>query len=381
MIFAVWIPLLMPLLAVPAACRLAESLPPRAAAWLLTGCAVALAGCTTAALGLLLTAGALRLPPVAALGHLSLPQMGGDPVVSVPAAGVAAGLLGATAFAVVRRARRHHTELRTARLATDAHPTSGDLCVLPHAAPDAYALPGRPGRVVVTAGMLRALPPDEREALFAHERAHLAGRHHLFLLTAALAAVCHPLLRSLRAPLAYALERWADETAASRVGDRRVTARAIGRAALAARPAATAAHRPGTVLAATAGPVPRRVAALLAPERPAAPPPRTAVHGHSRRLIAAAALLACLGLSAASALDAATDLHETVEVAQGGGSLRFASAHVFGCPAVGVPAVSPAAGQVRCALPRPSFDFPAVAPAAGVRCAGRCPLRGAVGVR
>ncbi|MCZ1007386.1 hypothetical protein O1L68_12190 [Streptomyces lydicus] len=28
---------------------------------------------------------------------------------------------------------------------------------------------------MVTAGMLRALSADEREALFAHERAHLAG--------------------------------------------------------------------------------------------------------------------------------------------------------------------------------------------------------------
>ncbi|MEU9487831.1 M56 family metallopeptidase [Streptomyces decoyicus] len=315
MIFAVWIPLLMPLLAVPAARRLARSLPPRAAAWLLTGCAVALAACTAAALGLLLAAGALRLPPVAALGHLSLPLLGGDPVVSVPAAGVAAALLTACAFALVHRTLRHHTELRTARLTTDAHPTSGDLCVLPDSAPDAYALPGRPGRVVVTAGMLRALPPDEREALFAHERAHLAGRHHLFLFTVALAAVCHPLLRSLRAPLAYALERWADESAASRVGDRRVTARAIGRAALAARPGAAAAHRPGTVLAATAGPVPRRVAALLTPERAVDHPPvRAGLHG--RRLVAAA-LLACVTLSASAALDAAADLHETVEVAQG----------------------------------------------------------------
>ncbi|WP_328742803.1 M56 family metallopeptidase [Streptomyces caniferus] len=313
MIFAVWIPLLMPLLAVPAARRLAESLPPRAAAWLLTGCAVALAGCTTAALGLLLTAGALRLPPVAALGHLSLPLLGDDPALSVPAAGVAAGLLTACALAAAHRARRHHVELRTARLATGSHPATGDLCVLPDSAPDAYALPGRPGRVVVTAGMLRALPPDEREALFAHERAHLAGRHHLFLLTVALAAVCHPLLRALRAPLAYALERWADESAASRVGDRRVTARAIGRAALAARPAA-ASPRPRTVLAATTGPVPRRVAALLAPEPAPAPPLRTAAL--ARRLIATA-LLACVTFSAAAALDAAADLHEMVEVAQG----------------------------------------------------------------
>ncbi|UKY52784.1 M56 family metallopeptidase [Streptomyces inhibens] len=315
MIVAVWIPLLMPLLAVPAARRLAESLPPRAAAWLLTGCAVALAGCTTAALGLLVAAGALRLPPVAALGHLSLPLLGGDPDVTVPVAYAAGGLLTVCAVAVVHRARRHGTELRTARRSAEAHPVSGDLCVLPDSAPDAYALPGRPGRVVVTAGMLRALPAAEREALFAHERAHLAGRHHLFLLTVALTSACHPLLRSLRAPLAYALERWADEAAASRVGDRRVTARAIGRAALAARPHDRGPLRPGAVLAATAGPVPRRVAALLTPDRTAGHPPiRTGFRG--RRLIAAA-LLACIAFSAGAALDAAADLHETVEVAQG----------------------------------------------------------------
>ncbi|MYV94891.1 M56 family peptidase, partial [Streptomyces sp. SID1034] len=35
MIFSVWIPLLVPFLAVPAARRLAEALPPRPAAWLL----------------------------------------------------------------------------------------------------------------------------------------------------------------------------------------------------------------------------------------------------------------------------------------------------------------------------------------------------------
>ncbi|MEU9121966.1 M56 family metallopeptidase [Streptomyces sp. NPDC048506] len=315
MIVAVWIPLLVPLLAVPAARRLAESLPPRAAAWLLTGCAALLAGCTTAALGLLLTAGALRLPPVAALGHLSLPLLGGDPAVAVTAACVAGGLLVGCATAVVRSAGRHRAELRTARSDADGHPASGDLVVLPDSAPDAYALPGRPGRVVVTAGMLRALPPAEREALFAHERAHLTGRHHLFLLTVALASACHPLLRALRAPLAYALERWADEVAASQVGDRRVTARAIGRAALAARPHAPAPSRPRSVLAATAGPVPRRVAALLSTDRTA---DHSAVRtGFRGRHLIAAALLGCIAFSAASALDAAADLHETVEVAQG----------------------------------------------------------------
>ncbi|WP_030799654.1 M56 family metallopeptidase [Streptomyces sp. NRRL S-337] len=315
MIVAVWIPLLMPLLAVPAARRLAESLPPRAAAWLLTGCAALLAGCTTAALGLLVAAGALRLPPVAALGHLSLPLTDGDPAVMLPAAGAAGLSLAVCALAAAHRARRHRTELRAARRATAPHPVSGDLCVLPDAAPDAYALPGRPGRVVVTAGMLRALSAAEREALFAHERAHLAARHHLFLLTAALAEVCHPLLRGLRAPLAYALERWADEAAAARVGDRRVTARAIGRAALAAGPHAPAPHRPRTVLAATTGPVPRRVAALLGSQA-AAGRPRIPTGLRGRRLVAAA-LLTCVTFSAAAALDAAADLHASVEVAQG----------------------------------------------------------------
>ncbi|MCK7626681.1 M56 family metallopeptidase [Streptomyces sp. RS10V-4] len=314
MIFAVWVPLLMPLLAVPTARRLAESLPPRAAAWLLTGCAAALAACTAAALGLLAAAGALRLPPVAALGHLSR-SPAGDPAVTLPAAPVAGALLLCCAVAVARRALRHRAELRAARRAADAHALAGDLCVLPDAAPDAYALPGRPDRVVVTAGMLRALPPAEREALFAHERAHLAGRHHLFLLTGALAAVCHPLLRGLRSPLAYALERWADESAAVRVGDRRLTARAIGRAALAARPDATTRPRPGTAPAATAGPVPRRVAALLTPDRPAGPAPGRAAP-YARRLIAPT-LLACVAFSAAAAVDAAADLHQTVETAQG----------------------------------------------------------------
>ncbi|MCE4944765.1 M56 family metallopeptidase [Streptomyces albulus] len=315
MIIAVWLPLVMPLLAVPTARRLAESLPPRAAAWLLACCAATLAACTAAALGLLAVAGALRLPPVAAFGHLERALPGTDAAVTVPAAPVAGALLACCAVAVARRALRHRAELRAARRTADAHGLAGDLCVLPDPEPDAYALPGRPARVVVTAGMLRALPPAEREALFAHERAHLVGRHHLFLLTAALAGACHPLLRGLRAPLAYALERWADESAAARVGDRQLTARAIGRAALAARTHAAAAPRPGTAPAATSGPVPRRVAALLRPDRPA-DRPRGRLLPVGRRLVAAA-LLACVAFSAAGAVDAAADLHQTVETAQG----------------------------------------------------------------
>ncbi|WP_317621392.1 M48 family metalloprotease, partial [Streptomyces sp. CBMA123] len=109
------------------------------------------------------------------------------------------------------------------------HPADHPLTVLDDDRADAFALPGRlrrpgrggePGRIVVTSGMLRALNGPERSALLAHERAHLTGRHHVFLALAEHAADLHPALRPLRAPLGYHLERWADEVAAAQVGDR-----------------------------------------------------------------------------------------------------------------------------------------------------------------
>ncbi|MFB6812363.1 M56 family metallopeptidase [Streptomyces sp. NPDC056387] len=262
----VWLPLLVPFLAGPAGRRLVSCLPPRQAAWLLAVTAAGLAAGSTAALTLLVVPGATHLPAVAALGRLLTPLSTGSPdaVVAVAVAALAVLLLCAALF--VRGLHRRWTQLgRAKRLAARA---DGELLVLADEFPDAYALPGRPGRIVVTAGMLRALSAAEREALFAHERAHLRGRHHLFTAVTELSALCHPALGALREPLAYALERCADEAAAHAVGDRRLTAQAIGRAALAARGAA---RRPDLALAATAGPVPRRVAALLAPapRRPA----------------------------------------------------------------------------------------------------------------
>ena len=61
--------------------------------------------------------------------------------------------------------------------------------VIDAAAPVAYCLWGRPATIVLSSGALEVLDPAQLEAVLAHERAHLAGRHHLLIaLTRGLAA-------------------------------------------------------------------------------------------------------------------------------------------------------------------------------------------------
>ncbi|KPC62541.1 M56 family metallopeptidase [Streptomyces chattanoogensis] len=307
--FVVWVPLLIPLLAVPVARRVTARLSPRTAAWTLGACSALLGVCSTAALGVLALGGALQIAPVAALEGISPGLLDDRTQLTLPVGILAAGLLVGAAVAAVAVVARNWRELRAARQA--AGTASGELSVHPDERPYAYALPGpfgRRGRIVVSSAMLRSLSAEEREVLFAHERAHLAGRHHLFLSCAHLAATLHPLLRGLREPLTYALERWADEVAAEAVGDRQLAARAIGRAALAA---VAPEGRPRLVPGATCGPVPRRVAALMDSGTTRATGPRG-----SRRRLVAALLVGCLALSAASTLHAANELHSSVEMAE-----------------------------------------------------------------
>ncbi|MFF4214568.1 M56 family metallopeptidase [Streptomyces sp. NPDC001796] len=155
-------------------------------------------------------------------------------------------------------------------------PGADRVVVMADAAPDAYAVPGLPGRIVVSTGMLEALDDADREAMLAHESAHLACHHYAFVAVAQLAATCNPLLRPVAAAVAYTIERWADERAATACGDRRQVARAIGKAALATMRRPPRHGLSGAVLGLlgrrrtplkTAGPVPRRVAALLAERR------------------------------------------------------------------------------------------------------------------
>jgi hypothetical protein len=257
----VFLPLVLPLTAWPVA-RLAEQhLHPRAATRLLTGVAAVMALCSTVCLALVMVVGTAQLP-----GN-PLPDGWSDPEVraAVPydeVAGKAAiPALCAVVAACARALWRHRRVRRRAHRALAGLPGTS-VAVLPDTVPYAYALPGgRHGRVVVTTGLLERLEPAERRALFAHERAHLAARHHRFLLTVRLAALANPFLGPLRTAVSYTAERWADEDAAGAVGSRRTVATAIGKAALVARgtPVATLAGL------AAPGPVPRRVAALLGP--------------------------------------------------------------------------------------------------------------------
>lgn len=316
-----YLPLLFPLPAALAARPLAERLEPRVATWLLTGGALALAALSWAALGVLVAAGLVRLPLAGLVGHFSPSTVrAGDPFSLSEA--VLAGLVLATAAAAgVRMLWRRVRALAAAAYEAACLPGSGRLVVVDDEVPEAYALPGLPGKVVVSTGMLHALEEPEREAMLAHEAAHLACHHYAFVAGAHLAAACNPLLRPVATAVAFTVERWADERAAATCGDRRQVARAVGKAAIATKKARARRRLPDAVLGllgrrrdplATAGPVPRRVAALLAQP----PTPVTVVN--SSLLLPLAGAAAVIGSSALCAFAAAHDLHVLLKVAGAG---------------------------------------------------------------
>ncbi|PCG84623.1 hypothetical protein CIB93_18215 [Streptomyces sp. WZ.A104] len=303
----VFLPLVLPLTALPIA-RLAEQhLHPRRAARLLATAAVILASCSLVCLGLLVVVGTAQLP-----GN-PLPDGWSDDEVrdAVPhdafAGKAAIVALVAVAVSCGFTVHRHYLFRARAHRALAGLP-GGDLAVLPDDVPYAYALPGSPGRVLVSTAMLASLEPAERRALFAHEQAHLAGRHHRLLLATRLAGCVNPLLRPLIAALVYSTERWADEEAARVTGDRRLTARAVGKAALVSRPAP---GRPAFAAFAATGPVPRRVAALLGPVPPDRGWPPALTPAGAAAFVAAAGTT----VSALSALNAAVALFLVLEAA------------------------------------------------------------------
>jgi Zn-dependent protease with chaperone function len=91
-----------------------------------------------------------------------------------------------------------------------------------------------PDRILVSDTMLRTLDPGERRVMLVHERSHLRHRHHGYRRLVRIAARINPLVRPAVEATDFLLERWADEDAARVVGSRRLTARALARAAVTA---------------------------------------------------------------------------------------------------------------------------------------------------
>jgi Zn-dependent protease with chaperone function len=153
---------------------------------------------------------------------------------------------------------------QTARLIGRPEPALGAVLV-EHADPVAYCVAGRHPTVILSTGALGVLDPGELRAVVAHERAHLAGRHHRLLALARIGALVLPflpLMRDADAQVARLVEMHADDTAV-RASDPRSLATALVVLATGARPA--------PALAASATDSVARIHRLLRPAEPLRP--------------------------------------------------------------------------------------------------------------
>jgi hypothetical protein len=251
--YAVYLPLILPAVLAFAARQAGDRLGPRHGAVGLTVAATCASAATVWALALLVLTLFDDLPSMSARAQ-GLPE----PVPDWVALTATAAIILA-AVSAVRDLYQRHSPVRLLRSNQTA---AGDVVMAADDEPLAVALPGRPGRILLTTGMVRLLSPRERAAVLAHERAHLKHRHHLLMAAAGAAAATSPLLRPVRDSVAYLIERWADEDAATEVGSRDLVARAVAKAAL-----ATTDRKPA--LGVHGGSVVRRVRALQSPPSPA----------------------------------------------------------------------------------------------------------------
>jgi Zn-dependent protease with chaperone function len=170
--------------------------------------------------------------------------------------------------ALHRAGRRTRAHAEAARIAGRPLPVKGDgeaggaTVVLDAPQRAAYCVPGRPAAIVLTSGALAVLDGAQLAAVLAHERAHLAGRHHLLISLSRGLAVSFPGVPAFTrgpAEVARLAELCADDAAARRTGRPALVA------ALLAMGTGTAV--PAPALAVTSGAVTARVHRLLDPPR------------------------------------------------------------------------------------------------------------------
>ncbi|MGD9620767.1 MAG: M56 family metallopeptidase [Mycolicibacterium sp.] len=157
--------------------------------------------------------------------HIGVPQ----PAVSIAAIAISAAALTATTIfgrrvvLAARRLREHGR--RHARAAqVIGRPTGRPGVVVINArVPVVYCVDGHPPTVVVTTAALDGLDGAQLDAILAHERAHIAGRHHdLLVVLRALAAGLPrmPLFCAAAEAVSDLLEMCADDAAARQHGAR-----------------------------------------------------------------------------------------------------------------------------------------------------------------
>jgi len=191
-----------------------------------------------------------------------------------------------------RQARRH---AQTARLVGHPEPALGAVLV-EHPEPAAYCVAGRRPTVILTTGAVAALDPAQLRAVLAHERAHLAGRHHRLLAMARIAGQVLPflpLMRDADAQVARLVELHADD-AATRASDPRSLATALVVLATGASPE--------PALAAAATDAVQRIHRLLGPAEPLGWARRQLLRATAAALALAPVLLAMAPAAAALAL-------------------------------------------------------------------------------
>jgi Peptidase family M48 len=178
---------------------------------------------------------------------------------------LAAAVLARTALTAVThlRAVRQHAlrHAQTARLAGHPEPALGAVLV-DHAQPAAYCVAGPHPTVILTTAALQALNPDQVDAVLAHERAHLAYRHHQLLAIARIGRQVLPflpLMRDADTQITRLVEMHADDAATA--------GRDTGPLATALVVLATAAG-PAPGLAAAATDAVQRIQRLLRPAEP-----------------------------------------------------------------------------------------------------------------
>jgi Zn-dependent protease with chaperone function len=220
----------------------------------------------------------------------------GGAAVSAVGASVVAGTLGRAVYCLARElilASRHRRRHRDGLALIGRPAPKLGFLIVDHGTAAAYCLPGRRRQIVLTSAALAALDADQLDAVLAHERAHLRGRHHLVLAGAQGLQRAFPVLPCFRlAPLALArlVEMLADDEAVRR-HPRLTIATALVALADSTAPAATLPAGGPTAAA--------RVHRLAAPARPLGPVCTTLA-----TLLLATAVIAPVALAVAPALAA-----------------------------------------------------------------------------